>query len=184
MKASTKRSSPKKSIRSPRKAREFEVGSAQWRPALVCEGLLTHDVGLATLTSDHSTLAGRRGSSLTKLWKVEVGIQHQQSAPSAYSTRPRSEFGDPSDSAFVTITIGCPRGEIGVPGGGDKGKGFSAPVETVIRCELGHIDALVLALANALIVGRRDKTFPVVRGMKPFDSAFLLRREKQGNSLP
>ena len=147
-----------------------EVQRSQWRSALITDERLSHYVSLRAITNEGSTLAGRAGSSATKLWEVGVEIEHQQPTPSVYTreeTRP--QYANPDDTAFVTLTVSCPRGDLTT--GRESGK--VEPQETVVHCQLGHIDALVLALANALIVGRRDGTFPIVRGMKPFSAATL-----------
>jgi len=149
----------------PETKEEVDVQRSNWRSALITGEQHTHNVSLRALTTDYSTLAGSRGSDHTKLWEVAVDIEHQQPAPSVYLNKnTRTAYANPDDDAFVTLTIGCPRGDLST--GREIGK--VEPQATVIRCQLGHIDALVLALSNALIIGRRDGTFPVVRGMKSF----------------
>lgn len=128
-------------------------------------------MSLRAITNERSTLEGKHGSAHTKLWEVGVDIEHQQPAPSAYARDRRlAQYANPDDPAFVTVRISCPRGDLSTPG---RETGKLEPQTTTISCQLRHIDALVLALANALIIGRRDGTFPVVRGMKAFSAATI-----------
>lgn len=128
-----------------------------WRGAMVTHEGIRREVSIRGLLGDDSYPGP---GDVPILWTVNVTIAHLQPAESVYSgkgTLPVQKVADGEQRTSLKLEIGHARGS-------------KAPVQTcTINCELAHLDGLAAALTAALMVGRRDGTIPIARGIRPWN---------------
>ncbi|MDO8500470.1 MAG: hypothetical protein Q7S20_01345 [Gemmatimonadaceae bacterium] len=124
-----------------------------WRGSMVTDEMTSGSVSVKAIVADDSFLP----ADSPILWSVGVTIHHDRAAQSLYLPTTTGQYANPRDHVLINVDIAHPRG---AEDGRSRG--------TTIECELAHLDTLVEALSAALLIGRRDGTLPVAKGIKPW----------------